>query len=347
MRLQKMKKAICLLAAAACVAVMPAQVAQANEIRSVYTNEVITQAQATSRPIAVMMPTDKVAQPSYGISHAKILYEIMEEGNISRQLAVIDDWQGLSRIGNIRSCRAYYIPQATEWDPILIHFGGVFYMQNRITMPDINNLSGTSEYGSGGAAPGAGSFFRTADRKAPHNAYISADGIRKAASQLGYSLNIRPEFYNTKHFTFAQGVNTLEQYGAAAVPATNINLAQIFPYTKSSLTYDPATGLYKKYLHGNPQIDGLNGQQLAFANVIVQNTKWAALDAKGYLTFQNMDTTEDGYYFTKGKAIHVRWAKVSDYSPTVYFDDNGNEIQLNEGKTYIAVAQKGRNVIFS
>jgi len=347
MRLQKMKKAICLLAAVACVAVMPAQVAQANEIRSVYTNEVITQAQATSRPIAVMMPTDKVAQPSYGISHAKILYEIMEEGNISRQLAVIDDWQGLSRIGNIRSCRAYYIPQATEWDPILIHFGGVFYMQNRITMPDINNLSGTSEYGSGGAAPGAGSFFRTADRKAPHNAYISADGIRKAASQLGYSLNIRPEFYNTKHFTFAQGVNTLEQYGAAAVPATNINLAQIFPYTKSSLTYDPATGLYKKYLHGNPQIDGLNGQQLAFANVIVQNTKWAALDAKGYLTFQNMDTTEDGYYFTKGKAIHVRWAKVSDYSPTVYFDDNGNEIQLNEGKTYIAVAQKGRNVIFS
>ena len=126
MRLQKMKKAICLLAAVACVAVMPAQVAQANEIRSVYTNEVITQAQATSRPIAVMMPTDKVAQPSYGISHAKILYEIMEEGNISRQLAVIDDWQGLSRIGNIRSCRAYYIPQATEWDPILIHFGGVF-----------------------------------------------------------------------------------------------------------------------------------------------------------------------------------------------------------------------------
>lgn len=348
MKFQSLTKWISALTAAVCMAVcMPSGEVAAEEVRSVYTNEITTPEQAATRPIAIMMPTDKVAQPSYGISHAKILYEIMEEGNISRQLAVIDDWQGLAKIGNIRSCRAYYIPQATEWDPILVHFGGVCYMKDRITMPDINNLSGTYEYGVGGDTPGAGVFFRTSDRKAPHNAYISGSGITKAAGQLGYSLYVRPEFYNAKHFTFAQGVNTLEQYGAGAVTANKIDLTQIFPYTKSSFTYDPATGLYKKYLHGNAQVDGENGQQLAFANVIVQNTKWDVLDAKGYLTFQNIDNTEDGYYFTKGKAIHVRWAKVTDYTPTVYFDDNGNEIQLNEGKTYIAVAQKGRNVTFS
>ena len=348
MKFQKLKKTISLLTAVACAAVLvPAAPAKAAETRSVYTNEVISQEQALTRPIAVMMPTDKVAQPSYGISHAKILYEIMEEGNISRQLAVIDDWQGLSKIGNIRSCRAYYIPQATEWDPILIHFGGVVYMKDRISMPDINNLSGTYEYGVGGEAPGAGVFFRSTDRKAPHNAYISASGITKAAGQQGYSLTIRPEYYNAKHFTFAEGVNTLEQYGAQAAVANTISLADVFPYTKSAFTYDPATGLYKKTLHGSAQVDGANGQQLAFANVIVQYTKWAQLDKKGYLTFQNLDATEDGYFFTKGKAIHVTWAKTAEYAPTVYFDDNGNEIQLNEGKTYIAVAQKGRNVSFS
>ncbi len=64
-------------------------------VRSVYTNEWITAQQALTRPIAVMMPTDKSAQPSYGISSAKILYEIMEEGEISRQMAIIDDWTGL------------------------------------------------------------------------------------------------------------------------------------------------------------------------------------------------------------------------------------------------------------
>jgi len=348
MKFQKLARKISLLTAIACVAAaIPAGKAQAEDVRSVYTNEVISQEQALTRPIAIMMPTDKVAQPSYGISHAKVLYEIMEEGDISRQMAVIDDWQGLSKIGNVRSCRAYYIPQATEWDPILIHFGGVVYMKDRISQPDINNISGTYEYGTGGAAPGAGMFFRTSDRKAPHNAYISASGITKAAQQLGYSLTVRPEFYNAKHFTFAQGVNTLEQYGEAAALASTIDLSQVFPYTKSSFTYDAATGLYRKNIHGKAHVDGSNGEQLAFANVIVQNTKWDVLDKKGYLTFQNLDNTEDGYYFTKGKAIHITWAKVAEYSPTVYFDDNGNEIQLNEGKTYIAVAQKGRSVSFS
>lgn len=348
MKFQKLKRTISMLAAAACVLTLaPAGEVHAEEVRSVYTNEVTTPEAAATRPIAIMMPTDKVAQPSYGISHAKVLYEIMEEGDISRQMAVIDDWQGLSKIGNIRSCRAYYIPEATEWDPILVHFGGVVYMKDRISLPDINNISGTYEYGVGGEAPGAGVFFRTTDRKAPHNAYISGSGIIKAAGQQGYSLTIRPEFYNAKHFTFAQGVNTLEQYGAAAQAANTISLAQVFPYTKSAFSYDAATGLYKKTIHGKAQVDGTNGQQLAFANVIVQNTKWAVLDKKGYLTFQNLDNTEDGWYFTKGKAIHVTWAKTAEYTPTVYFDDNGNEIQLNEGKTYIAVAQKGRNVTFS
>ena len=348
MKFKKFTKMISLLTAAVCVLTLtPAETVLADETRSVYTNEVISPEAALTRPIAIMMPTDKVAQPSYGISHAKILYEIMEEGNISRQMAIIDDWQGLSKIGNIRSCRAYYIPQATEWDPILIHFGGVVYMKDRISLPDINNISGTYEYGTGGEAPGAGVFFRTSDRKAPHNAYISANGITKAAGQLGYSLTVRPEFYNAKHFTFAAGVNTLEQYGEGAAVANTIDLSDIFPYTRSGFTYDAAAGVYKKTIHGKAQVDGNNGQQLAFANVIVQNTKWQQLDQKGYLGFDNLDTTEDGYYFTTGKVIHVRWAKVAEYSPTVYYDDNGNEIQLNEGKTYIAIAQKGRNVSFS
>ena len=348
MRLNKITKLIAAFTTVACILTMvPTGIARAEELRSVYTNEVVSAGQAAQRPIAIMMPTDRVAQPSYGISHAKVLYEIMEEGDISRQMAIIDDWQGLSKIGNIRSCRAYYIPEACEWDPILVHFGGVIYMKDRITAPDINNLSGTYEYGVGGSAPGAGNFFRSTDRSAPHNAYISGSGITKAAGQLGYSLTVRPEYYNAQHFTFAAGVNTLDQYGESAQVASKIDLSKVFPYTRSAFTYDAASGLYKKTIHGMAQTDGANGQQIAFANVIVQYTKWEKLDKKGYLGFRNIDNTEDGVYFTKGKCIHIKWAKTADYAPTKYYDDLGNEIQLNEGKTYIAVAQKGRSASWS
>lgn len=312
---------------------------------SVYTGEPISSELANQRPLAVMIPTDTGAQPSYGIGSADILYEMMEEGGISRQMAIINDWKNLSRIGNLRSCRLYYIYAAKEWDPILIHFGGVAYMKGTIDGADVNNISGTYEYGTGGNAPGAGFFFRTSDRSAPHNAYISASGITKACSRLGYSLNLRNQYYNTKHFTFSNDTNDLTQYNGSS--ATKIDLSKVFGYSKSKLTYDASAGVYKKYLHGKAQVDAVTGKQLTFTNVIVQNTTWKQLDKKGYLEFQMIDDSQDGYYFTKGKAIHITWKKTSDYEPTKYYDDNGNEIELNTGKTYIAIAQDGKDVIFS
>lgn len=317
-----------------------------NRTKSVYTNEPVSAALANTRPLAVMMPTDKAAQPSYGIGRADILYEIMEEGEISRQMAIIPDWTGLSRIGNLRSCRLYYIYAAKEWDPILVHFGGVAYMKGVIDAPDMNNISGTYEYGVGGKAPGAGYFFRSSDRAAPHNAYISASGIQKACTQLGYLTNLRSGYYNPSHFTFADGVNDLADAPGAAA-ATSIDLSGIYPYSKTSFRYDAASGTYLKNIHGGPQTDAINGRQISFANVIIQNTKWSKLDKKGYLGFTMVDSTEDGYYFTRGKCIHIRWKKAGAYSPTKYYDDNGVEIKLNTGKTYIGIAQKGREPKFN
>ena len=311
---------------------------------SVYTGEPVDAFQAQFRPIAVMMPTDRAAQPSYGISHAKVLYEMMEEGSISRQLAIIDDWQSLERIGNIRSCREYYIHVATEWDPILIHYGGVVYMKNRITQPDIDNLSGTSEYGIGGKAPGSGYFYRSTDRKVPHNAYISAEGITAAANKLGYSLIVRPQYYQPAHFTFSPVVNTLELY-PTALSANTVNLSKIFPYTKSAFVFNPMTGLYDKSIHGAAQVDGENGIQLSFSNVIIQFTNWEKKDSKGYLAFSMLGTGE-GYYCTQGRAIHITWVKTDDHMPTKYYDDFGQEVLFNTGKTYIAIAQNGKLPVF-
>ena len=64
-------------------------------------------------------------------------------------------------------------------------------------------------------------------------------------------------------------------------------------------------------------------------------------DQKGYLAFQCHDTTRDGWYFTNGKGIHVTWEKTSDYSATRYYDDDGNEIRLNTGKTMICIVEDG------
>lgn len=50
--------------------------------------------------------------------------------------------------------------------------------------------------------------------------------------------------------------------------------------------------------------------------------------------------SEGEYYITGGKAIPVTWEKTTDFGPTKYFDQDGNEINLNTGKTFICIIQE-------
>lgn len=111
-------------------------------VKSDLTGEWISGDLADQRPIAVMIPDENAALPHYGLSNADILYECSVEGNMTRLMAVFKDWKNIERIGNIRSCRDYYVYWAKEWDAIYCHIGGPFYILNAINDPTTNNITG-------------------------------------------------------------------------------------------------------------------------------------------------------------------------------------------------------------
>ena len=319
-------------------------------VRSSLTNLWIPGEIAASRPIAVMMPIDKVAQPQFGIGNAGVLYEALEEGGMSRQMAIIEGWQDLEKIGNIRSIRGYYVWIGAEWDAIQVHFGGPFYAVGPIDNAAINNISGTSVGGGTDTSTGKGvadAFFRTNDKAAPHNAYTSAELLNKAIQKFGYETNHRSQYWVANHFTFTNesNLNTLDGYGNAQA-ANVIDLSKVFPSGKSKLEYNAEEGVYYKSLYKEKQIDKLTGEQLTFDNVIIQKTTMRTLDAKGYKDFVLVDSGKSGFFCTKGKAIPITWSKASELVPTKYYDMDGKEIVLNTGKTYIAIASDDTDPIF-
>lgn len=313
--------------------------------RSSLTGEIIEEDTWKQRPIAIMLPTDKAAQPQYGIGEAGVLYECMEEGDMSRQMAIIEDWHGIETLGNVRSCRDYYVYWALEWDPILVHFGGPYYLADVTNREDVYNITGCA-VNSTSAAPGCNAFYRTSDKVVPHNAYTSGENLIEECENIGYSLQHNFDNFRAEHFLYATAAeNNLD--GASATgsfDAKEVSLAKAFPYTKSSLEYDEATGLYKKNLYEEPQCDGTTGEQLTFENVIIQFAHYEVRDDKGYLSFRCHDDTQDGYYITNGKAVHIRWGKSSDYSPTRYYYDDLTQVEFNPGKTFIAVVQNDRSI---
>lgn len=306
-------------------------------VRSRITNEWVTEEVNNTRPIAIMMPNTRTAA-HYGISQADVLYECNVEGSITRLMGVFQDWSDFDRLGNVRSSRDYYIYWSFEWDAIYIHFGGPFYINDVINRPDTNNIDGLS----------SSNFWRANDTgNSTDNAYVDTEGILADVNKLGYSLEYRDGYSDGQHFQFApdSNPNTLEQY-SDSITANKIDMSLTYPVTNSYFVYNQETGLYDRFQHlsgaaDGPHIDKANDKQLSFKNVLIQNTYFEVRDQKGYLAFQCHDTTRDGWYFTNGRGIHVTWKKTADYSPTRYYDDNGNEIQLNTGKTMICIVEDG------
>ncbi len=301
---------------------------QEGMVRSLLTNEWVDADVASTRPIAVMTPNENAALPLYNISQASILYEAPVEGGMSRTLAVYEGWENLEKIGNVRSLRTYFAYLALEWDAFIVHVGGPYYVNDLLARNDVQDLDEDHT-----------AFFRDDNRKAPHNCYINGAGVKKVIESRNWSLSYRG-LTDDHHFLFASKAepNTLDQY-ASAQSVKKIDMSSCYsmhPY----LEYNEEDGLYYRYYgSGKAYTDAVNGEQLAFKNVLVQRTHTEDL-GDGYLVMGMHDGSEkgckkEGWYFTNGKMIKVTWSKPSDFSATRYYDENGNEITLNTGKTMI------------
>lgn len=314
-------------------------------VRSRLTNQWVDADVAETRPIAVMIPNEIGAVPHYNLSEASIIYEANVEKRMSRLMAIYEGWDKLGTIGNIRSLRTYFAYWSFEWDAFLVHSGGPYFVDDLLaqsTTQIVNDHLGTD----------TAAFFRDSHRLSPHNLYATGQGILNVVNNKKYSLSYRG-LADTEHFHFANqsSQNTLTQYGNDAKSAVYIDMSGCYPLTRCYFEYNDDDGLYyrSQYLSGGrdePHVDAVTGEQLAFKNILVQYVAYDELNDEGYMVLGCHDSTKDGWYFTNGRGIHVSWEKKSDYGATRYYDDYGNEIILNTGKTMICIVLDGDNFTF-
>lgn len=294
--------------------------------RSELTNEWIDESLMTQRPIAAMVDNEKTALKHYGLTEADIIYEMMNStanGQITRFMVLVKDWGSIERLGSIRSVRPTNLQIAPEYNAILCHDGGPFYINAYLSNPWVDNFSG--------------GFSRINNGKSREfTEYIVKGDLEKkfANSKVDTQYN---EYYQGPHFQFANETNPVDLSEASdSMECTLVDLP--FPHNSSQLDYDEASGTYLYSEYGMKHTDPGNGdKQLAFTNVILQNTRYQQYDSNGYMGFYVIDEGRSGYYITGGEAIPITWKKTNDMEPTRYYDADGNEITINTGKTYIAL----------
>ena len=242
---------------------------------------------------------------------------------MNRYMSIIEDYDDLNRIGSVRSCRTYYIYFAREFDAIYAHFGQSTFAKPYLKYIDnINGIEGI----------GTVAYYRSKDRKAPHNAYASFEGIQKAIDQLGYSQEYSEDYKG--HYRFARDgqeihlENSLEAY----------KVEPGYVYNNPYFLYNEDDGLYYRYQYGAPH-EGDEGQ-IAVKNIIFQYCAASYLSPSPYRNIE-VHTGQWGYYFTNGRVIPLSWEKDGEFGVTHYYNVEHEEIVLNQGKTWVCIIPTG------
>jgi len=292
------------------------------DMRSLLSGEWVSKEIGTKRPYAFQFNNFKTVSNQSSIGQADILYECLVEGGITRLLGIGENYTG-DRIGSTRSARHYFVSIADEYDAIYIHYGKTKYATSKMKELGIDHMDGSEGIGTT-------IFYRDKNIKAPHNAFASVKGILAGIEKKGFETQY-PEGYES-HFTFNEADTDL-------TTGTEVNKISLnyFKYNLPYLEYNATDKLYYRNQFGAAHIDTVTGKQLAFKNVIVQFVKEWNIDKNGYQTMDLENASGSGYYITNGKMVPITWKKNEANSWMRYYNEAGEELTINPGKTYITL----------
>ena len=242
--------------------------------------------------------------------------------------------QGLpTSFGPIRSARTGHVSLRQEWQGGIVFRGGPRREENNIA--EMFAELGASEEGvvfDLETNITRGYSTRVKGLKNPENLNADIAGIRGLIPT-----NYSPEAHA---FLFAD----INPYTEGYDFAYQINLDWGTETYISHFVYDELNNIYYRYTgdalfvsraSADDLSDG-NAIPLTFSNVIVQRVEYSYTNNSKIMP--NMQSIGKGNadIFIGGRYIPGYWVRESQDDPTVYYDNQGNEIQLTRGKTFIA-----------
>lgn len=270
---------------------------------------------------AVVIDNFVMALPPAGLEKARLVIEAPAEAAIPRLLAFYNLGSNVDKIGPVRSARPYFIDWAKEYQAALVHVGGSPAAIEELKKWRIFHLDQfyLDQY-----------FWRGQDRKAPFNVYTSTELLEKNHKEYNWPRvsDFTPWPYKDDLFFEAR---PKEQ--EIIVPHTD-------PVYKTTWRYDRDSNVYLRYQNGDQYLTE-NGEPAAIKNLIIQFTDIEIIDRIGR---REIKTNGEGevLIFRDGRKYGGIWRTID--GRTRFFDEDGKEIALNRGLTWIRILPAGTNL---
>lgn len=288
---------------------------------------VASQPEADAVPVGIMVENLTTTRPQSGLGAARVVYETLAEGGITRFLALFLPGDDVGKIGPVRSARHYYVDWVEEYGAPYAHAGGSPQALGQISrdkVPDLNGIGGAWRY-----------FWRDRSMAAPHNLFTNGEQLARAMQELGYATEARFEPW------------VFEDPQQPAVPeplASTVTVNFSSPAYAVLFTYDRGTNAYLRSNGGTPHLDRSTDRQLRADNVIVQFVrKPIPLGEKARI---DLETEGEGkaVVVRNGHATEGTWKKNGTAGRTQFFTVDGSKMILNRGVTWVLVVPEDRPV---
>ena len=238
--------------------------------------------------------------------------------------------QDLDKIGPNRSSRHYFLDYALENDAIYVHHG-----QSPQAQSDFSKLG--------------------IERVVVDNSKTGwRDTSLNVSSEHTLFTNIEKLNKGTNKFRKERNKNYLLNYSADEIDMSSLEGSS--SANKISLVYSSGTKVYYEYDESNkyylrsteigPHTDYVTKQQYHFKNIIayqVDNYTINDGENKGRQDIKNIGSGS-GYYFSDGYMIPIKWKKDSRSSQTKYTYEDGTELKVNDGNTFIQIVPSSGSI---
>jgi hypothetical protein len=267
---------------------------------------------------AVMIENSPDARPQSGLKDSGVVFEAIAEGGITRFL-VLYQQEKPQLIGPVRSVRPYYIDWLAAFNPSVAHVGG-----SATALAELRNGS----YRDIDQFFNAGTYWRTADRYAPHNVYTSFEKLD--------ALNKTKE-YTASEFT---GFSRKDSAPESSPTASTVNVTISSVLFNSSYTYDAVSNTYFRSQGGEPHLDRESGQIAPRVVIVMEAPTSQVFEDTNRTQIQTIGSGK-ATIFQDGSVQEVTWNKASKTQQITFTDTAGADVPLARGQTWITVVPEG------
>lgn len=337
-----------------------------NEQKSValspLTGEILAEGALAEDPIYCVQIPNGVdgARPQAGLTEAGVVFEAIAEAGITRFAALFQD-PNEAVIGPIRSLRMYYLQWDTPFDCTIVHAGGsddALAALQAGGYPEIDenyNYMYRSDYGG----RSWNNLFTTSTLLAEATAgqTSKAQGFNRLSQEEAEQAHAEAVASQPLDITKpAEGDTSAVEVKVPEIAlsfGSGLNYNVVYHYDAESNTYPRsyASGLaHEVYECAGEDLGEVSPEayctltQVAPA-VVVAMVVQESLAADNY--HENITTigTGDAYIFANGTVVEGSWSKSSAADQIKFYDENGDEVKLMPGQTFVSAIPAGRGSV--